>query len=83
MQTVKFWLKKSIFIHFDEKLSLKNLVTQKLIVSLHQFSHIFGQMGGVERLYSICFFYPKSEIPLFPLTFIIRNKQDIRQEYSS
>lgn len=59
MQTVKFWLKKSIFIHFDEKLSLKNLVTQKLIVSLHQFSHIFGQMGGVERLYSICFFLPK------------------------
>lgn len=44
------------------------MVTQKLIVSLQQFSHIFGQMGGVERLYSICFFLPKSEIPLFPLT---------------
>lgn len=65
MQTVKFWLKKSIFIHFDEKLSLKNLVTQKLIVSLHQFSHIFGQMGGVERLYSICFFTQKAKSRFF------------------
>lgn len=81
MQTVKFWLKKSIFIHFDEKLSLKNLVTQKLIVSLHQFSHIFGQMGGVERLYSICFL-PKKRNPAFSAHFIIRNKQGIRQEYS-
>ena len=27
------------------------------VVTLHQFSHIFGQMGGVERLYLICFLY--------------------------
>ena len=31
-------------------------------------------MGGVERLYSICFFLPKSEIPLF-IKFKVQNSK--------
>ena len=34
----------------------KNLELTEKAVSLHQFSHIFGQMGVVVRLYPICFF---------------------------
>ncbi len=39
-----------------EKKMLKSLVVKNKLVPLHQFSHIFGQMGVVVRLYPICFF---------------------------
>lgn len=47
------------------------------------FAYIWANGGCRETVLHLFFFAPKSEIPLFPLTFIIRNKQDIRQEYSS